>query len=333
MSIAVGIAIIILCIFLEGFFAGSEIGIISCNRIRMSNLADKKDKKARIVISFLENPERFLGTTLVGVNLSVIIGSSIATGIVSKFVTTPGHDALITTIIILPLVLIFGEIIPKIVYQQYPNALSYSSAYPLRIAYFVLFGFVFIATKIAWLISMIFTRGRRVKKNPYVSREEIRLLLLEAAKDGILDKSEIDMTGEIFDFGRTNVHSVMVPIDKVISAKDTSSIKDIIDIIARSGYSRIPIYKDKQDNIIGNVEMSDLAREDIKSKELAEFIKPPYKIDADKKLEDVLKDFQVNQENMALVLDKKGKAIGIATIEDIVEEIVGEIEDEYDVKA
>ncbi len=331
MNIILGIFIVVLCILFEGFFAGSEIGIISCNRIRMSSLIDKKDRRAKIVISFLDNPEKFLSTTLVGVNLSVIIGSSVATAIVSRRIATEGHDALIATVIILPLVLIFGEIIPKIIYQQYSDSLTLFSAYPLKAASVILFPFVFLATKISGMVSKIFVRRGSYKKNPYVSREEIRLLLLEASKEGILDKSEIDMTSEIFDFGRTSVHSVMVPLDKTMSASVFSTTKDIIELVRDSGYSRIPIYSGREDNIIGTIEMSDLVKEGIEDKDLRSLIRPPYKVEEDKSLEEVLKDFQSNQKNVAMITDKDGKAIGIATLEDVVEEIVGEIEDEYDV--
>lgn len=278
----------------------------------------------------MEKPENFLSTTLVGVNLSVIIGSSVATAMLSRYVRTPGQGALIATILVLPLVLIFGEMIPKIIYQQYPDSLSLLSAYPLRIASFILFPFVFLATKLSNLVSWIFVRGG-LKKNPYVSREEIRLFMLEAAKEGILDKFEIDMTREIFDFGKTSVQSVMVPLSKVVFASDLSAIKDILELISKSGHSRIPIYRGRADNIIGTIEMSDLVSEDIEKKPLKELIRQPYKVEGNKSIEDVLKDFQNNQKNVAIVVDKRDKVIGIATLEDIVEEIVGEIEDEYDV--
>jgi len=329
LNIILGIIIIILCIILEGFFAGSEIGIISCNRIRMSNLADKGDKRAKAVISFLEDPEGFLSTTLVGVNLSVVIGSSVATALISRYVRHAGHEAIMATAVMLPAVLIFGEIIPKIVYQQHSDALALLSAFPVRMASFALWPFIFFATRISHLVSGLFSKGG-VKENPYVSREEMRLLLLEAAKEGLLDKAEIGMTSEIFDFARTSVRSVMVPLDKVVRASYLSTTKDIINLISQSGFSRIPIYRDKEDNIIGTIEMSDLVAEDIERQDLKKLILPAYKVGENRLLEDMLKDFQVNEENMAVVVDEKGNAIGIATIEDIVEEIFGEIEDEYD---
>lgn len=330
MNIPLAIIIIFLCILLEGFFSGSEIGIVSSNRIRMSNLADKKDKRAKIVISFLENPEKFLSTTLVGVNLSIITASSVTTALVSRYIKRPAQDVLIATAILLPLVLIFGEIIPKTLYQQYSDTLALLSSYPLRIISIVLFPFVFIATKLSGLISKNFVK-KGFKKNPYILREELRLLMLEAAKEGTLDKSQIDMTSEIFDFGRTSVQSVMVPLGNVISAPNLSTTKDILELISQSGYSRIPIYSDREDNIVGTIEISDLAGEDVENKDLKELIRQPYKVEGDKSIEGLLKDFQENQKNVAIVVDKNGRAIGIATLEDIVEEIIGEIEDEYDV--
>lgn len=326
----IGIPVILLCIVLEGFFAGSEIGFISCNRIRISNLADKGNKRAKIVMGFLEDPERFLSTTLVGVNISVVISSSVMTALVARYVEIPGEEVLIATVVLLPLVLIFGELLPKVVNQQHPNALALAFAYPLKIASIALFPFVCAATKISGAISKLFA-GKGGGKNPYVTREEIKLLMVDAARRGVLDKEELDMTSEIFDFGRTSVRSVMVPLNKVISASDSSSTKDVLELVSKSGFSRIPIYSGRENNIVGTIEISDLVSEDIEKKDLKDLILPPYKVDGGRNLEDILKDFQVNQENMAVVTDKAGRAIGIATIEDIVEEIFGEIEDEYDV--
>jgi CBS domain containing-hemolysin-like protein len=330
MHILAGIFIIALCLFFEAFFAGSEIGFISCNRIRISHLADKGDKRARIVISFLDDPEKFLSTTLVGVNLSVVISSSVMAALVARYIDIPGEAALIATAILLPLVLIFGELVPKIVNRQHPDFMALISAYPLKAASFALFPFVFIATKVSGAISAAFSiKGKG--KNPYVTREEIKLLMIDAAKRGVLDKEEIDMTSEIFDFGRTSVRSVMVPLNKVIAASDSSSTKDVLELVSKSGFSRMPIYKGKENNIVGTIEISDLVSEDIEKRDLKDLILPPYMVNEDKNLEEILKDFQDNQENMAVVVDREGKAIGIATIEDIVEEIFGEIEDEYDV--
>jgi CBS domain containing-hemolysin-like protein len=198
------------------------------------------------------------------------------------------------------------------------------------VASYILFPFVFFATKISIAISNIFSKAK-TSKSPYVTREEIRMLMLDAAKRGILDKEEIDMTAEIFDFSKTHVHAVMVPLENVVSAPDVTTTADILELVSESGYSRIPIYSGAEDNIIGTIEMSDLVSEDIEKKDLGELILPPYKVDEHKNLEDILKDFQQNGENVAIVTNKRGKAIGIATIEDIVEEIFGEIEDEYDV--
>ena len=325
-----GIPLVILCLLLEGFFAGTETGFISCDRIRMANLADNNDKRARIVLSFLEDPERFLATTLVGVNISVITGSSVATMMVSHYIREPGTAAAVATLIVLPLILIFGETVPKIFYQQHADTMALFAAYPLKIASRCVGPMTFLVTRASRLISRVFS-GKPARKNPYVTREEIRLLLLQAAKQGVIDMSDIDVSKEIFDFAKTSASSVMVPLKHVISAQDVFSVRNVMELIGKSGYSRIPVYSGSEDNIIGIVEMSDLVCADAVGKELKELMRPPYIVQEDKSLGDVLKDFQVNGKNVAVVVDKNGKAVGIATIEDMVEEIFGEIEDEYDI--
>ncbi len=332
MSILLGIIIIAAALLCEAFFAGSETGIISANRIKLTNLADKGDRRAAIVKGFLDNPEHFLGTTLVGVNLSVIISSSIATAVVAAHFKGTNYAAAITTAIMLPLILIFGEIIPKAFFRQHADAISLWISYPLKAASIILFPLVWLATEVSSLISRIFTKGK-LKKNPYVTREEIKLLLRDAAKQELITKDEIKMASEIFDFGRTDVSSVMVPLSNVVSASDKSTKNELAQLIAQSGYSRIPIYVDNPANIIGTIQVSDLITEKGAPEDIGTIIRKPYTVREDNPIDELLNDLKGNQKNIAIVTDKNNKAIGIVTLEDVAEEIVGEIEDEYDTGA
>ena len=329
MSILVGVVIIGLALFCEAFFAGSETGMISTNRIRLTFLADRGDKRAKIIKNFMDNPETFLGTTLVGVNLSVIVASSVASGLVVQSLGGRDYAALVTTLIMLPLILIFGEIIPKAIFRQYADTLSLWSAYPLRVTATILFPLVWLATKLAALTSKVFVKDK-VKKNPYVTREEFRLLLGETAKQRMLTRDEIKMAYEIFDFGRTTVCSVMVPLSNVISAPYQSRSEELAGLIAQSGFSRIPIYKDRPEDIVGTIQVSDLITEGTEQKNVPDLIREPYMVPEDKPIDDLLNELKTNQKNIAIVFNREGKAAGIATLEDVVEEIVGEIEDEYD---
>ena len=330
MHLALGIIIVIICLVLEGFFAGAETGIVSCDKIRMSNLADKNDRRAKIIISFLENPERFLSTTLVGVNIMTVTGSSVMAFMVSHFIDSSGKAALVSTLIILPLILVFGETVPKIIYQQRADTMALFAAYPLKFAAYILSPIVFLATRVSGLISKLLAKNS-ARRSLYVTREEIRLLILDAAKQGVIDISAIDITKDIFDFSKTSVRSVMVPLSHVISAQDVFTTRNVMELIAKTGFSRIPVYSSSEENVIGIIEMSDLAAEGAESKDLKSLMRPSYKVEEDRNLGDVLRDFQHNGKNVAIVVDKKGRAVGIATVEDIVEEIFGEIEDEFDV--
>jgi len=329
MSILAGIIIIIIALFSEAFFSGSETGIISTNKIKLSYLADKGDRRARIIKALMDNRERFLGTTLVGVNLSVIISSSVASILVGQSLEPGDYTPLITTLIMLPLILIFGEIIPKAIFRRYADTISLWAAYPLRIASTILFPIVWLATKISNLVSTAFIK-RKTKKIPYVTREELRLLLGESAKQDLLTKDEVRMAYEIFDFGRTEIRSVMVPIISAISASDVSSREELSELIAQSGYSRIPIYKDSPENIIGTIQVSDLIKDDIKNNDIKGLIRSAYTVQEDRPIDEILEELKVNQKNIAIVTNKQNQTVGIATLEDIVEEIVGEIGDEYD---
>jgi len=185
------------------------------------------------------------------------------------------------------------------------------------------------ATGLSSITSHLFTKGKR-KKNPYVSREEMKLLLRESAKQKLLTTDEIKMAYEIFDFGKTDAHSVMVPLSSVTSLSDRASCNELTELIAVSGYSRIPIYKDVYENIIGTIQVSDLIKSDLQETGLCPHVRPPYFVDGDMPIDDLLKEFQTNQKNIAIVKSKESKVIGIVTLEDVIEEIVGEIEDEYD---
>ena len=329
MSLLLGIIIIVAALLGEAFFAGSETGIVSTNRIKLAARADKGDRRAVIIKNFLDNPQRFLGTTLVGVNLSVIISSSVASGLVVRSLVAPDYAPLTTTAIMLPLILIFGEIIPKAIFRQYADVVSLWAAYPLRVAYIILFPIVWVATKFSSLVSMVFTRSK-AEKNPYVTREEMRILLGESAKEGFLTTDELKMAYEVFDFGITDARSVMVPLSSIVSASHKAAKNELAELIAMSGYSRIPVYKDKPDNIIGTVQVSDLITEGTEDYGIAGIMRKPYIVDEAKNIDELLKEFQTNQKNIAIVTNKQNQAVGIVTLEDIVEEIVGEIEDEYD---
>lgn len=328
MEILLSLILIILSLVMQAFFAGSEMGIISSNRIKVSYMSLQGDKRAGYLEKLLRNPEKLLGTTLVGVNIAVITGSSIAASVTSKFFKSAEMSAVVSTLIMWPFVLIFGQILPMSFARKHSTAFSLAASIPIRTAYFVLFPFVFLASNLANFFSKLFGGGR-AKKSHFVTRDELKLLIKEGMKKGVIgDDIVMDMAYEIFDFGETDAEDVMVPLKNVVSASKDVTVDGLIRIIVDTGYSLIPVYSEKPDNIIGVAKATDLLIERPDKKAL-DVIRPCYLVRENTLLEDVLKKMQQDKVNFALVTDRAGKLIGIITLEDIIEEIVGEIEDEY----
>ncbi len=319
--------LVILSLGMQAFFAGSEMGIISSNRIKISHRALQGDKRAVYLEKLLENPEKLLGTTLVGVNIAVIVGSSVAAGVASRFFKSAEAAAVVSTLVILPLVLIFGQILPMTFARKNSTSFSLAVSFPIKAAYSILFPLAFLAGKLANFFSRLF-RGKRAKKSHFVTREELKLLIKEGMKKGVVDDMVMGMAYEIFDFGKTDAEDIMVPIKNVISASKDTTVDELIRIIVNTGYSWIPIYSESPDYIIGIIKATDLLIESAEEKAL-NVMRPCYLIKENELLEGVLKKMQQDKTNFAIVSDLTGKVTGIVTLEDIIEEIVGEIEDEY----
>jgi magnesium and cobalt transporter len=201
-------------------------------------------------------------------------------------------------------------------------------ARPLQAAYCVLFPLVSAASAVAQGISRL-TTGRYTHKNPFVTREELELLIKESHESGVLKSDEREMIEEIFDFGETSVKEVMVPLIDVIAAPASARARDLTALVAETGHSRFPIYRDRVDEIVGTVSATDLVGIAPETP-LNEIIRTPYIVPESASIEDVLKELQTNRKHIAIVVDEYGGVSGLLTLEDIIEQIVGDIEDEYD---
>lgn len=320
-------AIILACMTLQAFFAGAEMAVISCSRIKVRHKAEMGERRARIVQWFLDEPRNLLATTLVGYNLSVVIGSCVLNNFISHY-APPHTENLFSLIVYWPLVLIVGQIVPMAYGRQYANSLCLAIARPLRVAYYALFPLVLSASLLGMGITRIFTRGRS-KKNPFVTREEIELLLKESHEAGMLRGEEREMIEEIFYFGEKTARHAMVPLIDVVAAPETATAGELRRHIAETGHSRIPIYRGRIDAIIGTIHATDLIGLPA-GNSARDVMRPPFIAPESARIKAVLAELQRNNKQMAIVADEYGGISGILTIEDIIEEIVGEIDDEYD---
>lgn len=326
-----GSILIILSLLGQAFFAGSEMGLISFNRIRLRHLAEQGDTKAVLIQRLIDNPQRLFGTTLVGVNIFVVMGSTVASSLVNKYVTkSDSWGALIATAAMLPLVVMFGQIVPMSLFRTHSTSLVRWTITPLRRAYWALLPAIQAATFVSLKVAALFG-GKVSSIVPFASREEIRLLLEARRKGDFSHEYGLDMLHRVFDLQDTRAAEVMVPLIEVTAAPLQSTVEDLINLMKKSGFSTIPIYRERIDRIIGTVDAADLMGvEDHAERVVEGLISKPYIVPETKPVDDIILEFQRRGGKFAVVVDEYGGVCGILTMEDIVEEVVGEITDEYE---
>jgi CBS domain containing-hemolysin-like protein len=312
-------------VFLSGFFSGSETALVSVNRIRLKKLAEEGDANAVVVEGLLEHPNKLLATILVGNNLVNISAAAIATSLAIDFFGSRGVG--IATGVMTFLVLVFGEITPKGYAIRNAERISLRIAKPMELLVRVLYPVVRILTAITKPLIRRF--GGDVRFTPYVTEDEIKMLVEVGEREGVIEKGEKEMIHGVFEFGETEAKEVMVPrIDmKCLSVDD--SIEKAVEFVKATGHSRFPVYEKNIDNIVGILNSKDLFGRRSKAS-LRELIRPAYYVPESKKLDEILREMQERKTQMAIVVDEYGGTAGLVTLEDILEEIVGEILDEYD---
>jgi len=329
MTLTYVILIVALCIVAEGFFSGSEIGIISASKIKIRHKAESGSKSAILLEKFLSVPERLLSTTLIGTNLCTVTGASILGGYMISRYGTSGE--IYTFFIFWPLTLLLGELIPKVVYQQFADSVSFKIVNPLRFFYYLFFPVMYLLTVMARSISGMVQNGES-RRIPFVTKQELGLIMEMGRKEAEIGEQERVMIKRIFSFGETTAREAMIPIVEVVAIEDTGTVDELLREVKERGYSRIPVYEGDVYNIIGVVNVFDVLFLPGEEKSIRGIVRDVYYIPEVKKVPELLKTLQEKEVPMAVVVDEYGGAIGIITVEDLLEEIVGEIRDEYEVE-
>jgi CBS domain containing-hemolysin-like protein len=317
----------VLCLLTTMFFSAAEMAFIAANRLRLRHLAEEGHAVAARYLEAFRQPERILSTAMVGVTISHIVASSIATVLL-----LPAFDRwawLVATAVITPLMLVFGEIIPKAVAREWATSLILSLYRPLTWASRLLTPFVFIANTIVSAMLRL-VGGPRADSRHFVSREELKALLAMEPGEAEVTTQEAEMIDKIFDLGDTTVREIMVPLVEVAMLPDTATPGDAIALTQRRGFSRIPIYAQRETNVVGVVGAMDIFARGAEATTLAQLMRPPVYVPETKRADDLLREMQRSRNHMALVVDEYGGSTGVVTLEDILEEIVGEIHDEHD---
>lgn len=324
------IIILLILLALSAFFSSNETALMSVNKIRLRSLADEGNKRAAMALDILENQTpKLLSAILIGNNIVNISASSLATTLAYSF---GGYMVSIVTVILTILILIFGEITPK-------NYATINSE-KITLRYIPVFKFLMtIMTPVIFIINL-FSRGvmRLMRVDPdaaskAMTEEELRTIVDVSHEDGVIESDEKEMIYNVFDLGDATAKDIMVPRVHVTFADVASTYDELIDIFREDKFTRLPVYKDSQNNIVGIINMKDLLLYNKDTEFVIDnFLRKPHFTYERKSISDLLVEMKDSTFNIAIVLDEYGDMAGLITLEDILEEIVGEIHDEYDEK-
>jgi len=311
-----------LFVLVQGFFAGYETGVVSANPIRLSHLVEAGSRNAKAYCRLVHRRDRVLTLTLVGTNVAVVCATILVAGRIGK---------LWTTLLLTPVSLIFGEIIAKTVFRRHATRFVIALAYPMRVLYITLLPVVAVASAFSNSLLRLFTGKSRRDASP-LTREELRYVFLEGEDSAAIETTEREMIHGVIDLSTTMAKEVMVPRTRMVAVESRATQGELIKRFQESGYSRMPVYRERVDNVIGVVNVFDIIREgvDTPGESIKRFIRPAYYVPDTKRVGELLQELRANRIHMAIVIDEYGGTDGIVTLEDAIEEIFGEIQDEYD---
>lgn len=316
-------------IFLSSFFSGSETAFMSVNRVKIKEKVQRGDERAAKVDKLLHDQTKLLTTILIGNNLVNIAASSIATALSIELFGSKGVG--IATGVVTLLILIFGEITPKSLGNNHSIEYAKAASTPLYYLEIILSPFIYIFTKIVNL----FVKDKNLISSAFLSEEEIRRFVDVSQREGVIKETEQEMIQSVFEFDDTLVKEIMIPRIDMVCIEKNASLNELIKMGVEKGHSRIPVFEESIDNIIGLIYIKDLLelllaeRTDIN---IEEFVKPIYFIPEGKPINQLLSEMKDRKEHMAVVVDEYGGTAGLITIEDLLEEIVGDIQDEFDLE-
>ena len=319
--------IAVACLVVTMFFSAAEMAFIAANRLRLRHLAEEGSRTAAHYLEDFRRPERVLSTAMMGVTIAHIVASSAAT-----FALLPvlgGWAPWVVTAALTPVMLVFGEIIPKAVAREWATILILRVYRPIRWASALLVPFVWATNTIVSSLLRFFG-GPATDTRQFVSREELKALLAMEPDEADVTTVEAEMIDKIFDLGDTTVREVMVPLVEVAILPEAATPADAIALIAQRGFSRIPVYAQRETDIVGVVTAMDLLRGGAEAATLAELRRAVSYVPETKRIDDLLRDMQRSRNHMAVVVDEYGGSTGVVTLEDVLEQIVGEIQDEHD---
>ena len=328
MNLALAVTVLALCIVFEAFFSGSELALIAADRVRLRHRGEEGGRRGRAIRAFLDDPGGLISTTLVGTSICVVLSSVVATLVfLERF---PGEAEILSLLTITPLVLIFGEIVPKSIFQTYADRLAPSVILLLWIFRTAFYPVVAVGS---WLSTVLLRLiGVEDESKAMMTRKELSLLLRlpdSGAGTDLITPDERRMVSRIFELKETTVVDVMLPLSEVTALPVDATLEEVAQEIAEKQHTRMPLYRERVDQIIGIVHAFDVLRAK-GGVALCDLCRPAIFVPESARAYDTLVRLQREGQGIAVVVDEYGGCTGVVAIEDILEEIVGEIDDEYD---
>ncbi|HOC61360.1 MAG: HlyC/CorC family transporter [Syntrophaceae bacterium] len=334
MSLYLVLALILICVALEALYSGGEVALFSADINKIKYLAGKGSLGARQALKLKENPEWFISTALIGTNLAIIIASTLGTGLLIQYFGSQNGERI--AFVIMPFAL-FGIILVRSIFQHYPEYMAVRVAHFIRLSSYVFY-------PLAWFVAVV-SRGavnisfdEKTDQSPYITKEGLKYLLGEKTEGGDILAKEKEMVSRVFDFSELTAEKIMVPVSALTLLPQNMPIEEAARVVAAKKYMRIPVYAETVYNIVGMLHYFDLLGALIRQKQMHDKVQSMvgdcmrtdvYYVPETKKAGPLFMDLQRKREHMAVVVDEYGGAVGIVTMEDIGEEIVGSIDEAY----
>ena len=336
---------VLVCLVLSAFYSGSETALVSVNKLRINQLVESENARASIVHRLVASPQRMLALTLVGTNLANVLIAQLGEGLVARGFPNlaVSLQGLIATVGITTLLLIFGEILPKTIFRVKADTLALRYAYLLRLSEMVLAPLIYLVQTLTQFIVKLVDRGASTP-SPDAQREELRLLATMGERSGNLHTDQRRMIHSLLNIQNRTVAQVMVPLVDIVAIEKHTKCEDFLQVAADSGFSRIPVYEEQIYNIVGIVNLLDVIYNDVELEAnsnpneksdtppntIEPFIRTVLHVPESKNINALLKEIQHTRHTMVFAVDEYGGTVGLVTVEDLVEEIVGEFADERD---
>jgi CBS domain containing-hemolysin-like protein len=324
------LVVIIVCILLSAFFSSSETALTALSEREARQMHDSDERRYRALTLWIKFPNRVLTTILIGNNVVNIFSAALAASIAQRILKNQAIAA--ATAVMTILILVFGEIAPKTFAKHNYRRFAPFAIKILKPMYFMVFPVTVALTKISKAMVRVF--GQEVSRTgPFVTPEDITYLIDLGHREGVIEKDEEQLLHSVIEFGDTLVREIMVPRTEMVAVDSSIERDELVQVTSEAGHSRIPVFKESIDNIIGVFYAKDLIKAPIsgsKPFQLSAHFRKPFFVPEVMHISNLLKEFQRRQTHLAIVVDEYGGTSGLVTLEDVLEEIVGEIQDEYD---